>query len=138
MVVYYKLFDMLKRRNMKLSDLRNIISSATVAKLNKGQHISGECIDKICRYLQCQPSDIMEIVESDSERIRREEGENAINEMCESMYELLLKTAKKSNKSLREMWNDYLNSISDKKKNSVNFKTIVEYIESRISESENI
>lgn len=65
MIRYYKLFDLLNRRNMKLSDLRNILSSSTVAKLRKGEYISGEVIEKICIYLGCQPGDIMEVVEID-------------------------------------------------------------------------
>lgn len=60
-VRYYKLFDLLNRKNMKKSDLRNVISSATVAKLSKGEYISGEAINKICLFLDCQPNDIMEI-----------------------------------------------------------------------------
>lgn len=60
---YYKLFDLLNRKGMKKSDLRSVISSATVAKLSKGEYISGEAIDKICAYLHCQPGDIMEYVE---------------------------------------------------------------------------
>ena len=59
---YYKLFDLLNRKGMKKSDLRSIISSATVAKLSKGEYISGEAIEKICLFLNCQPGDIMEIV----------------------------------------------------------------------------
>lgn len=57
---YYKLFDLLNRKGMKKSDLRKILSSATVAKLSKGEYISGEAIDKICNFLNCQPGDIME------------------------------------------------------------------------------
>ena len=60
---YYKLFDLLNRREMKKSDLRKVISSATIAKLSKGEYISGEAIEKICRFLQCQPGDIMEYLE---------------------------------------------------------------------------
>ena len=60
---YYKLFDLLNRMGKKKSDLRNVISSATVAKLSKGEHISGDAIEKICAYLHCQPGDIMEYVE---------------------------------------------------------------------------
>lgn len=136
MVEYYRLFDMLKRRNMKLSDLRNVISSATVAKLNKGQHISGECIDKICRYLQCQPSDIMEIVESETERLKREKFENTTDTMCESVYELLLKLSDNSDKTLRELWHEYMGTISDKKKDKADFRIMQKYIEKRIAESE--
>lgn len=34
---YYKLFDMLNRKEMKKSDLRKILSPGTVAKLSKGE-----------------------------------------------------------------------------------------------------
>ena len=64
---YYKLFDLLNRRSMKISDLRQIISSATVAKLKKGEYISGEVTEKICLFLHCQPGDIMEVVEIEDE-----------------------------------------------------------------------
>lgn len=63
MIRYYKLFDLLNRRGMKKSDLREILSPKTIAKLSKGQYISGEAIEKICLYLDCQPGDIMEVVE---------------------------------------------------------------------------
>lgn len=62
MLRYYKLFDLLNRRGMKKSDLRSILSSSTVAKLSKGEYISGEALDKICLFLKCQPGDIMEVV----------------------------------------------------------------------------
>jgi len=76
MIRYYKLFDMLNRRDMKLSDLRVILSSATVAKLRKGEYISGEVIEKICLFLGCQPGDIMEVVEI-SEPIKSTENKTA-------------------------------------------------------------
>jgi DNA-binding Xre family transcriptional regulator len=60
---YYKLFDMLNRRNMKKSDLYKILSSSTVAKLSRGEYISGAAIEKICEYMHCQPGDIMEYIE---------------------------------------------------------------------------
>lgn len=66
MVRYYKLFDLLNRRGMKKSDLREILSPKTVAKLSKGEYLSGEAIEKICLFLGCQPGDIMEIVETES------------------------------------------------------------------------
>lgn len=61
MIRYYKLFDLLNRTGRKKTDLRNILSSRTIAKLSKGEYISGEVIDKICLFLECQPSDIMEV-----------------------------------------------------------------------------
>ena len=67
MIRYYKLFDLLNRLGMKKSDLRQILSSSTVAKLSKGEYISGEAIEKICKFLHCQPGDIMEYVEDTAE-----------------------------------------------------------------------
>lgn len=61
-IKYYKLFDLLNRRGMKKSDLRKILSTNTVAKLSKGEYLSGEVIEKICVFLNCQPGDIMEVV----------------------------------------------------------------------------
>lgn len=65
MIRYYKLFDLLNRRGMKKSDLRQILSGKTVAKLSKGENITTDVINKICLFLGCQPSDIMEVVESE-------------------------------------------------------------------------
>lgn len=65
MIRYYKLFDLLNRRGMKKSDLREILSSKTVAKLSKGEYLSGEVIEKICLFLNCQPGDIMEVIKTE-------------------------------------------------------------------------
>lgn len=62
MIGYYKLFDVLNRKGMKKSDLRQVLSSSTVAKLAKNEYISGEAIEKICMFLHCQPGDIMEFM----------------------------------------------------------------------------
>lgn len=63
MIRYYKLFDLLNRRGMKKSDLREILAPKTIAKLSKGANLNTDVIDKICLFLKCQPSDIMEVVE---------------------------------------------------------------------------
>lgn len=65
MIRYYKLFDLLNRRGMKKTDLREILSSKTIAKLSKGEYLSGEAIEKICTFLHCQPGDIMEVIETE-------------------------------------------------------------------------
>lgn len=62
MIKYYKLFDMLMRRDMKKTDLLKIISAPTLAKLSKGETVKTDIIDKICIFLECQPGDIMECV----------------------------------------------------------------------------
>ena len=65
-IKYYKLFDLMNRRGIRKTDLRDILSSKTVAKLSKGEYVSGEVIEKLCLYLKCQPGDIMEVVYDES------------------------------------------------------------------------
>lgn len=62
MIKYYKLFDLLNRKGMKKTDLLKIISSKTLAKISKGESLSGEVIEKICNFMHCQPGDIMEFI----------------------------------------------------------------------------
>lgn len=62
---------------MKKSDLREILSPNTIAKLSKGEHISGEVVEKICEYLKCQPGDIMEYVYDATDGYTGEEVEIA-------------------------------------------------------------
>ena len=63
---YYKLFDVLQRRGKKKTDLLEVISAPTLAKLSKGDTVKTDVIYKICMYLGVQPGDIMEIVEEKS------------------------------------------------------------------------
>lgn len=64
-IKYYKLFDLMARREMKKTDLLEIISAPTLAKLSKGETVTTEVIQKICDFLSCQPGDIMENISSD-------------------------------------------------------------------------
>lgn len=59
-IKYYKLFDLLNRRGMKKTDLLEIVSAPTLAKLSKGKTVTTEVIGNICKFLDCQPEDIME------------------------------------------------------------------------------
>ena len=90
MIRYYKLFDLLFRRNMKLTDLRKVLSSATIAKLRKGEYISGEALDKLCEYLECQPEDIIEHyklleMDEDSQRLIAIKTSKEIDEQGEEI-----------------------------------------------------
>ena len=42
------------------------ISSASIAKLGKGSNITTDVLFKICEYLNCDISDIVEVVPDDS------------------------------------------------------------------------
>ena len=62
MMKYYKLFIIKKKKGMKRTDLLKIVSSVTLAKLGKGESVTTDILCKICEFLDCQPSDIMEYV----------------------------------------------------------------------------
>ena len=64
---YKPLFKLLVDRNMKKTDLLTEagLSSATLAKLSKGEPLSGESIEKLCVYFRCQVADVVEYVFSD-------------------------------------------------------------------------
>lgn len=62
-VSYKKLWKLLIDRDMKKKDLMAVanISATSVAKLTKGENIQTDVLVKICRALQCDFADIMEI-----------------------------------------------------------------------------
>lgn len=51
---------MWSRHYMRKYRLLEVISSPTVAKLCKNENVDMSTINKICEFLHCQPSDIME------------------------------------------------------------------------------
>lgn len=66
---YYKLFDALMRKGMKKTDLLEIMSTKTLSKLSKAENINVDVINRICKFLKCQPGDIMEYVPEDPEQV---------------------------------------------------------------------
>ena len=55
---------LLLEKNMSKTQLREAIgfSTATLAKLSKGEYVSLEILDKICTYMQCNIADVIEYV----------------------------------------------------------------------------
>ena len=66
-ISYKKLWKLLIDRDMKKKDLQQAagISSASITKLGKNENVNTEIIEKICTVLQCDVSDIMEMVDED-------------------------------------------------------------------------
>ena len=66
-VCYKKLWKLLIDRDMKKKDLCALagISPASVTKMGHSGHVTTEILQKICIALECQISDIMEIVPGD-------------------------------------------------------------------------
>lgn len=63
-ISYNKLWKLLIDKNMNKQALREAsgISSASIAKLGKGDNITTEVLLRICEALDCDISDIMEVV----------------------------------------------------------------------------
>jgi DNA-binding Xre family transcriptional regulator len=66
-VCYNKLFKLLIDKNMKKGDLcvSAIVSRSSLAKLRNGENVNTDLIVRICRTLQCEPGDIMELAQDD-------------------------------------------------------------------------
>lgn len=64
-VSYKKLWKLLIDKDMKKKDLRIAtgITTTALAKLGKNEHVSTEILAKICKVLECNIEDIVEIVE---------------------------------------------------------------------------
>lgn len=63
-ISYNKLWKLMIDKNMNKQDLKKVsgISSASVAKLGKGDNITTDILIRICTALDCDIADIMEIV----------------------------------------------------------------------------
>ena len=62
MIIYNKLGDYLKSKDMKYIDLQRELqlSPSMTAKFTKNRTMSTDTINKVCEYLKVQPSEIME------------------------------------------------------------------------------
>ena len=79
MIVYDKLGDYLKSKNMKYIDLQRelALSPSMTAKFTKNRTISTDTLNKVCEYLHVQPSEIMEWI-PDSEYKKQTAEKQAI------------------------------------------------------------
>lgn len=64
-ISYNKLWKLLIDKGMTRQNLRESakISSATIAKMGKGENVTTSILLKICKTLNCDVSDIMEVVD---------------------------------------------------------------------------
>ena len=60
-ISYNGLWKLLIDKNMQKKDLSEMlnISSATIAKMGKGESVSIDVLERICSYLDCNIGDIM-------------------------------------------------------------------------------
>ncbi len=65
-LTYNKLWKLLIDKNMNKTDLREItgLGQATIAKLVKGENVTTDVLERICKALNCEIADIVEIKDS--------------------------------------------------------------------------
>ncbi len=70
-VSYKKLWKVLIDKDMKKKDLQAAagISWASVTKLSKGETVSMEVLMKVCKVLDCNIGDIMDLIHSDENSV---------------------------------------------------------------------
>jgi DNA-binding Xre family transcriptional regulator len=66
-ISYEPLFHTLIRKGLKKTDLKRLagLSANAVAKFAKGEPVSLEIIERLCKALDCQPNDIFEVVKDE-------------------------------------------------------------------------
>jgi DNA-binding Xre family transcriptional regulator len=62
-ISYKKLWKLLIDRDLKKKDLRQMagISASSITKLGKDENVNTEILERICKALDCDISDIMEM-----------------------------------------------------------------------------
>ena len=68
-ISYKKLWKVLIDKDMKKKDLQAAagISWASVTKLSKGESVSMEVLMKVCKTLECNIGDIMDLIPEETE-----------------------------------------------------------------------
>ena len=79
MIVYYKLDALLKERKITKTQLTKDtgISTNIVSKISKNEGFKTETIDRLCEYLQVQPSEIMEWIPNEEYEKQKQNAKNA-------------------------------------------------------------
>jgi DNA-binding Xre family transcriptional regulator len=62
MISYEPFFKTLREKGMVISNLRgNVLHPTTITKINKGEYIDLETIEKICLFLDVKIEEVVEI-----------------------------------------------------------------------------
>jgi DNA-binding Xre family transcriptional regulator len=70
---YNRLWKLLIDKGLSKTDLKKIsgVNTTSIAKMGKGENIQTDVLIKICKALNCNTDDIMEVVESIPKQERR-------------------------------------------------------------------
>lgn len=69
-ISYNKLWKLLIDKHMNKQNLKELsgISTTSIAKLGKGENITTDVLLKICRALDCDVCDIMEVIPDEAKK----------------------------------------------------------------------
>ena len=69
-LIYNKLWKLLIDKDLKKNDLQQMtgLSKSTIAKLSKGENVNTEVLERICKALNCNLEDIVELEECNNEQ----------------------------------------------------------------------
>lgn len=72
---YKKLWKLLIDKDLKKKDLQSLagISNYTISKLNRGENVTVDILERICEALDCTTNDILDFTDSSSKTKSREE-----------------------------------------------------------------
>lgn len=64
-ISYKPFFKLLIDKEIEAAQLvkEGALSRSTMLKMKKGDYISLDVVDKLCKYLKCQPGDILEYID---------------------------------------------------------------------------
>jgi DNA-binding Xre family transcriptional regulator len=77
MISYKKLWHLLLDKDLKKKDLVTLarVSSYTISKLNRGDNVTTDVLQKICKALECNIGDIMDVL---PDKLESTEGKNGM------------------------------------------------------------
>ncbi len=124
MITYDILWKTLKEMGKKKTDLLEIMSPSTLSKLNKNGTITTDTIDKICKFLDCKPTDIINY-QTDKDRIDKI-VDNMDAETKKGVFEKLKKSFMAGMDYMTEMPDDEFEEFKNKSFNDKKRETIKE------------
>lgn len=85
MITYDKLWILLTEKGLKRTDLLNVVSSNTLAKLGKNASITTDTLDRLCEYLKCKPYDIIDYISEKELEENAKKAEDTVNNILSLM-----------------------------------------------------
>ena len=93
-ISYNKLWKLLIDKNMNKTDLRDKsqISTASLAKLGRNENLTTAVLLKICNALDCDISDIMEVIESEEQSHDNEIDKKRYLVLCQDLVQVKMRS----------------------------------------------